>query len=135
MSESKIIQSRYETIREEIRQQEAKWMQTIKSEVNTLLSEVDKSEADHKKLLSKEWQNIVEGTTKAVKEKDRLNQLRISQNKSSILAYRSNIKTLRIVSSWEKQTVPEYRPGSVCSFGHLAKFEPYTISSYEIQFI
>lgn len=41
MSESQIILSRYKTIRENIRHQESRWMQTIRSEVETLLSKVD----------------------------------------------------------------------------------------------
>lgn len=53
VSESQIIPNRYKTIREDIRQQEAKWIQKIKSEVETLLSKVDISEANHKKLLKK----------------------------------------------------------------------------------
>lgn len=93
VSESQIIPNRYKTIREDIRQQEAKWIQKIKSEVETLLSKVDVSEANHRKLLKKEWQNIVEGTEKAVKEKNRLTQLRKSQNDSSVLKYRSNMKS------------------------------------------
>lgn len=93
VSESQIIPNRYKTIREDIRQQEAKWIQKIKSEVETLLSKVDISEANHRKLLKKECQYIVEGTEKAVKEKNRLTQLRKSQNDSSVLKYRSNMKS------------------------------------------
>lgn len=134
VSESQIIPNRYKTIREDIRQQEAKWIQKIKSEVETLLSKVDISEANHKKLLKKDWQNIVEGTEKAVKEKNRLTQLRKSQNDSSVLKYRSNMKSLRTISSWTKQTILKYSPGSLSSFGHLTELECYTIPSYQINF-
>lgn len=135
VSESQIIPNRYKTIREDIRQQEAKWIQKIKSEVETLLSKVDISEANHKKLLKREeWQNIVEGTEKAVKEKNRLTQLRKSQNDSSVLKYRSNMKSLRTISSWTKQTILKYSPGSLSSFGHLTELECYTIPSYQINF-
>lgn len=135
MSESQIIPNRYKTIREDIRQQEAKWIQKIKSEVETLLSKVDISEANHKKLLKKEeWQNIVEGTEKVVKEKNRLTQLRKSQNDRSVLKYRSNMKSLRTISSWTKQTILKYSPGSLSSFGHLTELECYTIPSYQINF-
>lgn len=134
VSESQIIPNRYKTIREDIRQQEAKWIQKIKSEVETFLSKVDISEANHKKLLKKEWQNIVEGTEKVVKEKNRLTQLRKSQNGSSVLMYRSNMKSLRTISSWTKQTIPKYSPGSLSSFGHLTELECYTIPSYQIKF-
>lgn len=135
---SKIIPSRYKRISEVIRYQEEKWIQKIRGCAKTLLTKIEKAEAEHKEILNKEIRNVGKRLENEIHEKHTLTQLRKSQKSSLILEYQSNVKNLRIMPSRRIRSFLAYRPGleilTCDGFGHLDITEHFAIPSYEIRF-
>lgn len=93
---SKMVSGKYKNIKDEIRHQEERWIQTIKNDAEELLSKVDQTEAEHTKLFDHEVQKFDKCLEKSILENQKLTELRKSQNSNLILSHQSNVENLRL---------------------------------------
>lgn len=125
-----MVPGKYKNIKDEIRHQEERWIQTIKNDAEELLSKVDQTEAEHTKLFDHEVQKFDKCLEKSILENQKLTELRKSQNSNLILSYQSNVENLQLVPGRRMRSYPKYISGSLNGFGKLTTIEDKTMPSY-----
>ena len=126
-----LIPKRYQSVRETIRKQEERRIQTVRDQAQKLQTELDEAEADHVAIYNQEIQRLSQGLEKVTQEKQRLKELRRSQDIRSIVGHHSDIESLQQMPCRKSRSFPTFTPGTFTEFGQLKLFR-LTVPSYQI---
>ena len=128
-----VIPKRYQSVRETIQKEEERRIQTVRDQAQKLQTELDEAEADHVAIYNQEIQRLCQGLEKVTQEKQRLDELRRSQDILSIVHYHSEIESLQQLPRRKSRNFPAFTPGTFTEFGQLKLFR-FTIPSYQVPF-
>lgn len=126
-----VIPKRYQSVRETIQKEEERRIQTVRDQAQKLQTELDEAEADHVAIYNQEIQRLSQGLEKVTQEKQRLKELRRSQDIRSIVGHHSDIESLQQMPCRKSRSFPTFTPGTFTEFGQLKLFR-LTVPSYQI---
>lgn len=128
-----VIPKRYQSVRETIQKEEERRIQIVRDQAQKLQTELDEAEADHVAIYNQEIQRLCQGLEKVTQEKQRLDELRRSQDILSIVHYHSEVESLQQLPRRKSRNFPAFTPGTFTEFGQLKLFR-FTIPSYQVPF-